>query len=206
MSEIATCGTGAPPIGGVPLLRRHHAPASVPEHVLGLDGEAQYGMSDWPIHAVMTVDPGGTTGLVGAHVQVRSTMRETCEQGMLVHKGVEVRGYWLDQAREVADSWRSFQAEAVNRGIHPSRIHLVCENYLPDPRRMGSGAVNLDPVWIGAAVCGLLEFEPVWQTPAQAKQYATNDRLRQWGLWVVGSEHMRDANRHLATYVNKLIR
>ncbi len=198
----AARGTGAPPIGGVPLLRRHHAPASVPERALGLDG----GDDGWPVHAVMAVDPGGTTGLAACHVQVRPTMKATCLEGMLTRKAVEVRGYWFDQAQEIVRAYDTFAATAELGGIPVERIHLVCESFLADPRRIGAGATNLDPVWIGGALCGLLGWEPIWQTPSEAKGYARNDRLRQWGLWEVGSEHKRDAWRHVAYRLDKLIR
>jgi hypothetical protein len=38
---------------------------------------------------------------------------------------------------------------------------------------------------------------PIFQTAGDAKHYATNQRLRDWGVWVVGSTHRRDAVRHV---------
>lgn len=48
----------------------------------------------------------------------------------------------------------------------------------------------------------------VLQTPAEAKSFATDGRLRAVGLWVPGQDHARDACRHLLLHAvrNGLIR
>lgn len=156
------------------------------------------------VHALLAMDPGGTTGVGAMHVQLKPTVLETFAEGILSHKLVEVRGYWRDQADQLVEIADRFRDNATLDGVHDDNVHVIMENYLPDPRRMGAGATDLSPVWIGAAFCGAWHEEPIWQNPAD-KGYAKNDRLRRWGLWVVGSEHLRDVNRHIAFRVNKLV-
>lgn len=47
--------------------------------------------------------------------------------------------------------------------------------------------------------------QPELQMPSTAMTYATNQRLRDWGAWVVGSEHARDAVRHLCAKLSDLL-
>lgn len=154
--------------------------------------------------AVMGVDPGGTTGLAACHVIVQPMLADTL-RAMPLRKCVEVKGYWRDQVDQLARAINAFVEIALAQGVDGNDVHVVFENYIPDPNRIGRGATNLDPVWIGAGVCGALGWEPVWQTPSEAKSFATNDRLRRWGLWETGSDHKRDAWRHVASRVNRLV-
>ncbi len=155
--------------------------------------------------AVLAVDPGGTTGVAAAYFETRGTLRETLET-MTRRKSVEVTGYWHDQVQELAQLWSRFEFSAnVEGGIPLGDVHVVFENYLPDPRRIGAGATDLSPVWVAAGVCGAMGREPTWQTPSEAKGFARDDRLRSWGLWERGSAHKRDAWRHVVTRLNRLV-
>lgn len=42
------------------------------------------------------------------------------------------------------------------------------------------------------------------QTPAEAKSYATDERLKSWGVWTPGKDHARDATRHLLAAVSRM--
>lgn len=42
------------------------------------------------------------------------------------------------------------------------------------------------------------------QSASDAKGSFTDERLRRWGLWTVGSPHARDATRHLLLHLRKL--
>jgi len=39
------------------------------------------------------------------------------------------------------------------------------------------------------------------QTPAEAKGFSNDDKLRAMGWWTVGTDHARDASRHLLLYL-----
>lgn len=147
--------------------------------------------------------------MAAGHFQLSGTLKRTLTEGKLRHKTTEVKGTWREQASELADIANRFAYTAqVEHQLPADHVHLCCENYLADPRRIGQGATNLDPVWIGARLDGLLGdhwLEIVWQTPAHAKGFATDERLRLWDLWVRGSAHLRDANRHMALRCNTIL-
>lgn len=196
-------GAGAPPLGGVPL--GHPNPTTRQP-----DGGPTYsGTMPSGVHAVFAVDPGGTTGVAAGHYELLGSMKKTMLEGRRMHKTAEVKGTWKQQGKAIAAMINKFLYTAqVEYAIPATAVHVVFENYLADPRRVGAGATNLDPVWVAAAACAYLDRDDLdltWQTASQAKSYATNDRLRLWDLWVQGSEHMRDANRHLAWRVNQLV-
>jgi hypothetical protein len=44
----------------------------------------------------------------------------------------------------------------------------------------------------------------ILQPASQAKTYATNTRLKEWDLWVVGREHERSAWAHVALFLSRL--
>ena len=83
---------------------------------------------------------------------------------------------------------------------------LVCEGFVirGNTHKLDSGAFSHTTDLIGA--CRLLAWENgvtfVRQTPAQAKSFATDDKLRRLG-WYNRTEggHANDAARHLLTYL-----
>ncbi len=154
----------------------------------------------------MAIDPGGTTGVAAGHFALRKSTAETLGDGRRSFKTTSVTGNWWQQAHELAGLINRFAFTAqCEHDLPLQHIHVVWENYT---RRPAAASVNLDSVWVMAATLGLLdrpELEHAFQEPADAKGYAENARLRRWGLWVVGSDHERDAARHLAMRVSDLI-
>lgn len=81
---------------------------------------------------------------------------------------------------------------------------LCIEDFiLTGPARGGwsSDRRGLSPVSVTYALLGILrqsgwQGRVYWQTPAQ-KEVINNDRLKALGLYVKGSEHIRDALRHM---------
>jgi hypothetical protein len=43
----------------------------------------------------------------------------------------------------------------------------------------------------------------ILQLASQAKSVATNARMKDWGIWVVGREHERSAWAHIACFLKK---
>ena len=56
---------------------------------------------------------------------------------------------------------------------------------------------------IGALKGAAIERRLPWftQTPQNAKAFVTDDKLRQWGLWVPAVKHGRDAARHAVYFL-----
>lgn len=156
------------------------------------------------LHAVMGIDPGGTTGVAAAYVPAMGTLKASLRAATR-KKAIEVTGDWLEQARQLADLMNRFQYTAnVENGIELRNVHYAIEDFV---LRMPAATTNLTSVWVAAAATAL--FAPTlsgvtWQTPAQAKGFATDSRLKLWHLYTRGeSAHERDAWRHVALCANQ---
>jgi hypothetical protein len=121
-------------------------------------------------------------------------------------KAIEVSGEWIEQAREISGLIDRFVFTAnVEQSIALPNIHVVFEDFVLRRRQQGGATGDLTSVWVAAGTVARIDRPVTWQMPSMAKGFATNERLKSWGLWEVGSEHKRDAWRHFATYVNSRI-
>ena len=131
---------------------------------------------------VLAVDPGGVTGLA-----------------------------LYDSDTPVFESWEQEDFDHIvdtldNLVSHKREVVAVCEGFVirGNTHKLDSGAFSHTTDLIGA--CRLLAWENgvtfVRQTPAQAKSFATDDKLRRLG-WYNRTEggHANDAARHLLTYL-----
>lgn len=170
-------------------------------------------MTELPTYGAFCVDPGGSTGLAWSRVRDEGTIAERLAARS--HHGSMTLEHpdWLHQAEEIARHWARFRAECHLAGLP---AYYICEDFILT--HMGSSdREGLYPVWVGAAALGFrtgvarmyeeanfgrsAPIEVVWQQPSDAKGYATDERLKRWGLWLPGKAHERDAWRHLAYFV-----
>ena len=162
------------------------------------------------VHAVMAVDPGGTTGVYAGWVDLKLTRRDTLTKGKLRERAVEVTGDYLEQAKELGKIFIAFSYACNEANIGVPNRHLAVEDFVLRRRQQGGATGNLTSIWVAAAfasyISGLPNSEVTWQQPSSAKALATDERLRDWGLWIKGSPHKRDAARHFALKVDSLIR
>ena len=168
----------------------------------------------------MAVDPGGTTGVAAGYVTLADTFKDTVKT-MEAKRSLEVGGDWLDQAAELCRLMHRFVFRAnVEVGLPLYNVHITFEDFVLRRRREGGATGNLTSIWVAAAAVGmyhssslipregdfLVERVPVtWRQASPAKTFATDERLRMWGLWESGSAHKRDAWRHWAAHVNGLV-
>jgi hypothetical protein len=164
----------------------------------------------------MAVDPGQRTGIamlvvndsVGMTVGERvaeCALKESMEVVLDLDDGDDAE---LNAAVEIAKLWQQFCFTCVappNNAFAPCQSVLVCESWRPNlPLRSAERNV-LYPVRIASCLEGLLYKRVnsgiVYQSPSQAKRFATDQRIKRWGLWVKGSDHVRDALRHCCTYL-----
>jgi len=159
-------------------------------------------------HAVFAVDPGGTSGVFAGYVELRPTLKETLTETLSNVKAVEVSGAWRFQGREIARLAKRFLTFAnVEQQMRLDHVHIVCEDFV---LRMPASTTNLTSIWVAASFATALNRDDIdidWQQPSHAKKKATNDRLKLWKVYehTVGSEHRRDAARHFALKVDKLL-
>ena len=160
-----------------------------------------------PEYGVFVLDPGGSSGLAWARVRDEGTVSERLAARTEPGSDTVSHPDWMEQAKEVVRRWLDFQDRCHAAGIP---AYLVIEDFILT-RFKSSDRTGLYPVWIAAAVRGyrngLADSVPgaanvgtVWQLPT-CMTYATDERLKRWGLWVRGREHERDAWRHLAFFI-----
>jgi hypothetical protein len=160
--------------------------------------------------AIMAVDPGTVTGVATAILpkphKLAGIVQPKSVWGGLADKSARWETYEEDsdlarQAWSIMDQYREWR--------EPYRYnHIVFEGFAL--RQLGSDSL-LDPVRVTWG-CEALSWSRAghrwafikYQMPS-AKNFATNDRLRRHGLWVKGSEHRRDAVRHIAAFYADLI-
>jgi hypothetical protein len=95
---------------------------------------------------------------------------------------------------------------------------LVCESFalrLKKAHGAGSDQRMLDPIRVANGMetlslhyqlNDLRQWAKIeYQSPSEAKSYVTNERMRRWGAWVKGSEHKRDATRHMVKKVSDIL-
>ena len=129
---------------------------------------------------VIAFDPGGTTGVA------------------VYHHGLDaVRSFQIEGGREGFWEW------ARNHGItHGGPV--VCEDYIINAGT-ASKSQQTDPLRIAGyleGLCRMAGTEFVLQTPAQAKRFASDDKLKHLGWWnPTTGGHANDAARHLLTYM-----
>lgn len=171
--------------------------------------------------AVFAVDPGGVTGVARGIFESRPTLKETLRvssAGGSV-EAWEVEGPSEVQAHEIAEEFLDWSASLMIDGYCGAPdISLAFEAFALRQR-----SVDLAPVEVTWGVRTLLtprssaragtlqDFAGghTWeyQSPSDAKGFATSARLKTWELYKLGrgSDHKRDALRHLALRVSRIL-
>lgn len=156
--------------------------------------------------AIMAVDPGGVTGASFGLFDTRETVADTVGYGGVSSREVEGTATW--QGLQLCDLWQEFYANVHLFGSVPApAILCVVEGFALRTKHAELDSVKVLSSWATANVCRCPAIAPQWreQTAADAKRVVTGDRLKGLGLWVRGSEHRRDSNRHLALGVAKVL-
>lgn len=127
---------------------------------------------------MLAIDPGHTVGWA------------YFEEGELANFGQIEIG--IDGDKIIADGlWRMLE------WYMPERV--IVENYRVYPHKAQSHSWNalITPRLIGyiESICACLDIQ--YQLPmASSKQFCTNEKLKGWGYYQVGSPHANDAIRH----------
>lgn len=138
---------------------------------------------------LVSVDPGTHTGLVVCTVSANSLVVE--ESVEFVGRGVTGEARVVGQVGEVLRRW---VPDAVL--IEDFVLRLPAGS----SKREGLSACRIGfGVYLG---CEPLGFTVEWTQPS-ALSVLTNQRLRTMGLWIKGSEHVRDALKHVVLWKRK---
>ncbi len=166
-------------------------------------------------YAIFTVDPGVTTGCASALID---TGQPTVAAAMRRARGKGLLWTWEETGSHTEQAWSIckkatdffFKYHVEKQYIRANRALFVIEDF--QLRQMG---VDLMPVRIQASIETLLygaygsDFEDdefyTKQQPSHAKGFCTDRMLKSWNLWHHLSPHQRDAARHLAKKVDRLL-
>ena len=171
---------------------------------------------------IFGVDPGGATGLAWGifNPEPPITIEQSLRDRQLAGN-CTVTGDRREQIMTIADTWRAFYETSVfNAQLPHDRIFLIVEDYI-----FTGGSYSGDAASISTSIIWGLEgyrmgrrdewrkhndgdvaLPPmVLQSAGEAKGYATNQRLKDWGIWVKGRDHERSAWQHVAAYLHRYI-
>jgi len=172
--------------------------------------------------AVFAIDPGKATGLAsGIFDETQKSMYQVLKKAKRLQT-TTISGTPVSQARQLSARWRSFRSLTYALdGVPLENIYMLIEDFQISPTTPPGEQIlwAMKVTWclVGYRHGGADEWDrqvapplaPVeieWQSPSQAKSYATDERLRRWGLWVKGKDHERDALRHVAAFLNNHIK
>ena len=133
---------------------------------------------------ILAIDPGKTTGLAllsSAHGSLSDRVRA-----------------WYEPYEDAIDTCTG----------HATFVDvIVMEDFIISERTLRTGTANwrrgmeLEFIGVMRWMCRRNDTNFVLQTPAKAKTFATDQKLKAAGLWTPGLDHPRDATRHLLTYL-----
>lgn len=180
---------------------------------------------------VACFDPGSTTGWCRFRVKPQflkgRDIGECVRAGELEFGQEHVSAQKFDDWVHEAKTARTMAKETIDWWNGDGQLAVVFEDFIL--RRGGTAQRHtLSPVrmtafmeanlsWYVALLAGsrrssraaaiarhkriMTGFSVYGFTPAQAKSFATDDRLKHWNLWVKGNPHARDSLRHLCLFL-----
>lgn len=172
---------------------------------------------------VFAVDPGGQTGLAwGIFDPKDKDGLEGALRNKMLSGSTTISGDERAQITEMASIWSDFYNACVRSAcLPPQNVWLVVEDFVLKPGETAGGKDATSPV---ALIWGLEGYRMgrrdewkqhkrgpavmppmILQMAGQAKSVATKQRMRDWGIWVVGREHERSAWAHVACFLKKYI-
>ena len=166
---------------------------------------------------VFGVDPGGATGLAwGVFDPGSGSIAEVLQHRS--HTGsLTVEGDERTQIRLIAGAWQRFYKECIDADLEHTQIWFVCEDYIYTAGNTYGGdsaGISTSLIWgvegyrmgIADAKRGSLPIPTmVLQTAGNAKGFVTSQRLKDWGIWVVGKDHERSAWQHVAYFLQRYL-
>lgn len=152
---------------------------------------------------ILGIDPGGTTGWCLFTIPTLSIFGDAASAILAWDTGE-----WLGDENTQTDKICEFArtTQSLSYKVGPA---LVVEQWDFDPSFQNADQEPYSPLRIGAKLgyarhLGKLGDATLsWSSRVQAKSTATDARLREWGLYTVGSDHERDATRHAITALRR---
>jgi len=152
---------------------------------------------------VFGIDPGGTTGWCRLAIPRdclfgnKASVWGKAPSAILEWEYGEISGPDEDQALEIARI--VFSTQGMDYKVGPA---VIVEDFTVQINNPTTDRELLSPVRIGSMLCMIRRLRKmgdahvVFQDRGIAKSTATDDRLKEWGYYVPGPDHIRDATRH----------
>jgi len=143
----------------------------------------------------MGIDPGGTSGWAIIGIP-RNSMFNDAPRKIIVFTYGQITGSYTDQAvhlMDIAASYKEPLAIAME-SFYPMKP-IIDESYLSPLAVIHRVQMLID--------MGHVHLPIFYQTPNQAMQVANDERLRRWGLYVQGPDHIKDGTRHAITFIRR---
>lgn len=170
----------------------------------------------------------GWAGVVAARRDGRITITEIGRMNLRGNQRwvkVQLRGHGADQ-KKLTEILHDIDHEYVDQSVKAARLLLteveifnphviVVEDFVLYPGRQHSSnkdGISPATVWNAVEMKLMLDEDfpaagiapiVVRQMASEAKGIIIDRRLRDWGLWLPGMKHSRDAMRHLLVYLRK---
>jgi hypothetical protein len=158
-----------------------------PKFLSMLQAYAKAGLTTMDVlnRVIVGIDPGETTGMC---------IYLPWQQNILHIKQIPTKS--------IVNGYLAIKKE-LPQTDHP--IHMVCEDYRVYQHKLESHAwAGLHtPQLIGAIKIIAHEQNAILSTPmaVEAKSWATDENLKEWGIYEPGLKHGRDAERHVMKYM-----
>jgi len=174
---------------------------------------------------VFGCDPGGATGLAWGifNPHAKGGVAEALKTKQC-DGSTTIKGDARYQIREIARMWQAFYTVCVRTGqLPPENVWLVMEDFIYKPGTVYGGdssEISTAIIWgvegyrlgtkdewtkhrRGAFATSMPDV--ILQTAGEAKGFCTNERMKEFGIWVRGKEHERSAWAHIATFLARYI-
>jgi hypothetical protein len=162
----------------------------------------------------MGIDAGGTTGVAWWSGELKDGLGETLRDGEFgftqVDCGDGSAGGERAGAKQLAELYMSVSADWTLAAVPVPCQYLVIEEFVLRQKVGSKQRVGLSSPRIGALLEGMLvrvvdEQCVARYAPSRSKQFATSERLKDWGLWCRSMPHARDAAKQVALHVAVLL-
>lgn len=163
--------------------------------------------------AIFAIDGGGTTGIAAGVFDLRKMTVKAAMRRARAKGNIET---WNVKGRNVDQNWKI--AKAANDfyyNVHVEKLWVSFNSFyiVAEDFQLRDMAADLAPVERNSGIETLLApcFKDRWdevfskQSASEAKSFCNDKMLEDWGLLKNKTPHERDALRHIARRLDKLL-
>jgi hypothetical protein len=150
---------------------------------------------------IASIDPGGITGVVLIDIGKWPIQSMRTAAHLMIKRAIDSgKLKWMDvKGPEEKQVWELYRL-VKNHDV------VIYEDYIPRAPIKTTKRESLSPVRISFGLELLLNKSEKFNGKVVRQQSTqmgviTDERLKRWGLWVVGSKDVRSAMKHLVIYL-----